>query len=284
MKNIFRLNILLLVLSLFTLTVLAQEYSYDYEQMSMDEYKTELAKWQKCEADNKALIAEEEGKMATLNDEIAEIESQFASTWGEIYTLLGTDEAGYKDYLNQLSALENELTGFVALSPEDIYTRKNELDDFKEQLAGLKKDKRSLTSESQNLITKIENLISQAEEKGKPAAAGLYEVQRGDYLWRIARQPDIYGDPYAWIRIYTYNREQIKDPDLIYPNQTFRIPRIAGPDEHWVERGEFLYKIAGYSSVYGNAFQWQKIYEANKTVIVDPNLIYPHMVLRIPRN
>ncbi len=284
MKNLYRLNIILVTFFLLTLTVIAQEYSYDYKNMKMDEYKTELAKWQKCEADNKAAIAEEEGKIATLNDEIATLEQQYADTWNEIYGLLGTTEEGYKDYLNQLKTLENDLSGFVALSPEDIYTRKDELDGFKSQLANLKKDKCSLTSESKNYISRIENLIAQAEEKGKPAAAGLYEVQRGDYLWRIARKPDIYGDPYAWIKIYTYNRDQINDPNLIYPNQTFRIPRIAAPDEHWVERGEFLYKIAGYSNVYGNPFQWQKIYEANKTVITDPNLIYPHMVLRIPKN
>lgn len=284
MKNLYRLNIILVTFFLLTLTVIAQEYSYDYKNMKMDEYKTELAKWQKCEADNKAAIAEEEGKIATLNDEIATLEQQYADTWNEIYGLLGTTEEGYKDYLNQLKTLENDLSGFVALSPEDIYTRKDELDGFKSQLANLKKDKCSLTSESINYISRIENLIAQAEEKGKPAAAGLYEVQRGDYLWRIARKPDIYGDPYAWIKIYTYNRDQISDPNLIYPNQTFRIPRIAAPNEHWVERGEFLYKIAGYSNVYGNPFQWQKIYEANKTVITDPNLIYPHMVLRIPKN
>jgi nucleoid-associated protein YgaU len=284
MKNFYRLNIVLLTLFLLALTVIAQEYSYDYENMKMDEYKTELAKWQKCEADNKAAIAEEEGKIATLNDEIATLDQQYGDVWNEIYGLLGTTEEGYNDYLNQLKALENDLSGFVALSPEDIYTRKDELDGFKKQLADLKKNKCSLTSESQNYISRIENLIAQAEEKGKPAAAGLYEVQRGDYLWRIARKPDIYGDPYAWIKIYTYNRDQISDPNLIYPNQTFRIPRIAGPDEHWVERGEFLYKIAGYSNIYGNPFQWQKIYEANKTVITDPNLIYPHMVLRIPKN
>lgn len=284
MKNLYRLNIILVTLFLLTLTVIAQEYSYDYKNMKMDEYKTELAKWQKCEADNKAAIADEEGKIATLNDEIATLDQQYADTWNEIYGLLGTTEEGYKDYLNQLKTLENDLSGFVALSPEDIYTRKDELDGFKSQLADLKKNKSSLTSESKNYISRIENLIAQAEEKGKPAAAGLYEVQRGDYLWRIARMPDIYGDPYAWIKIYTYNRDQISDPNLIYPNQTFRIPRIAAPDEHWVERGEFLYKIAGYSNVYGNPFQWQKIYEANKTVITDPNLIYPHMVLRIPKN
>jgi len=111
----------------------------------------------------------------------------------------------------------------------------------------------------------------------------MYEVQRGDYLWKIARKPDIYGNPYAWIRIYTANRDQIKNPDLIYPAQVFRIPKVPGPNEYWVEKGEFLYKIAGYASVYGNPFDWQKIYEANKDVISDPNLIYPYMILKVPR-
>jgi LysM repeat protein len=214
---------------------------------------------------------------------MASVEQQIDDTWNEIYAMLGTDKAGYEAYLGQLKALENELSGFVALSPEDIYTRMDELEAYKARLADLQKEKMSLTSESQGYISRIENLIAQAEEKGKPAAAGMYEVQRGDYLWKIAKMPDIYGDAYAWMRIYTYNRDQIKDPNLIYPAQVFRIPRMAGPNEHWVARGEFLSKIAGYSNVYGNPFQWQRLYEANKAVIMDPNLIYPHMVLQIPR-
>ncbi len=281
MKKVFLLSIVTLIF--FSFNLFAQDYSYDYENMSMDEYKTELAKWQKCEADNKAKIADEEAQISKLNDEIAATDDQIASVWDEIYSMLGTDKAGYQEYLGQLKALENELSGFVAMSPEDIYTRMDELQGYKDRLAELKKDKRSLTTESQNYISRIENLIAQAEEKGKPAAAGMYQVQRGDYLWKIAKKSDIYGDPYAWIRIYTYNRDQIKDPNLIYPAQTFRIPRMAGPNEHWVTRGEFLSKIAGYSNVYGNPFQWQRIYEANKTVITDPNLIFPHMVLNIPR-
>jgi nucleoid-associated protein YgaU len=283
MKHIYLLNIFVIVLSFMSFTLIAQE-SYDYKEMSMDEYKTELAKWQKCEADNKAQIAEEEGQIATLNDEIASTEQQTETVWGETYTALGTDKAGYETYVNQLKGLESDLSGFAALTPEEIYTRRDELTGFQSRLDELKGSKLSLLTESENMITKIENLIAQAEEKGKPAAAGMYEVQRGDYLWRIARMPDIYGDAYAWIRIYTYNRDQIKNPDLIYPAQVFRIPRMAGPNEHWVERGEFLSKIAGYSGVFGNPFQWQKLYEANKSVVTDPNMIYPHMVLTVPRN
>lgn len=282
MMKIYLLSILIIV-SIMSLGLLAQDYSYDYENMKMDEYKAELAKWQKCEADNKAKIAEEEAAIAKVKEEIAATESQTDDVWNEIYALMDTDAAGYQAYLNQLKALESGLGGFVSLSPEDIYTRMSELDEFKNQLADLKKDKRSLTTESQGYISRIENMIAQAEEKGKPAAAGMYEVQRGDYLWKIANMPDIYGDAYAWMKIYSYNKDQINDPNLIFPAQVFRIPRMASPNEHWVAGGEFLYKIAGYSNVYGNPFQWQRIYEANKSFIDDPNLIYPHMVLKIPR-
>ncbi len=282
MKKIY-LTTIVATLIFMSFNLLAQEYSYDYKNMKMDEYKVELAKWQKCEADNKAKIADEEAQIAKLNDDISNTDQQIADVWTEIYGLLGTDKAGYQDYLNQLKTLENDLSGFVALSPEEIYTRKDELDGFKKRLAALKNDKRSLATESQGYISRIENLLAQADEKAKPAAAGMYQVIRGDYLWKIAKKPAIYGDAYAWLRIYTYNREQIKDPNLIYPNQTFRIPRMAGPGEYWVTRGEFLSKIAGYANVYGNPFQWQRIYEANKSVITDPNLIYPFMVLRIPK-
>ena len=95
---------------------------------------------------------------------------------------------------------------------------------------------------------------------------------------------DIYSDPYAWSRIYTSNRDQIKDPDLIFPAQIFQIPRDVGPNEHLVVRGEFLSKISGYSNVYGSPFKWQKLYEANKEVVTDPNVIYPYQVLSVPRN
>lgn len=282
MKRFYLISVLL-TLCIFSLSLFAQDYSYDYKEMKMDEYKAELAKWQKCEADNKAKIAEEEAQIAQLNEEIAATEKQIDDTWNEIYALLGTDKAGYEAYLASLKALENELSGFVALSPEDIYTRMGELTALEERLAELKKDKKSLTTESQGYISRIENLIAQAKEKGQPAAAGMYEVQRGDYLWKISNRADVYGDAYRWYAIYSYNRDQIKDPNLIYPAQVFRIPRMAGPNEHWVEAGEFLSKIAGYGNVYGNPFQWQKLYEANKAVIVDPNLVYPHTVLKVPR-
>lgn len=47
-------------------------------------------------------------------------------------------------------------------------------------------------------------------------------VQPGNSLWRIAMKS--YGDGFRYTTIYQANREQIRDPDLIYPGQIFALP------------------------------------------------------------
>jgi len=47
-----------------------------------------------------------------------------------------------------------------------------------------------------------------------------------------------------------------------------------------VKKGDYLSKIA--KEVYGNANKYNVIFEANKPMLKDPNLIYPGQVLVIP--
>ncbi len=46
-----------------------------------------------------------------------------------------------------------------------------------------------------------------------------------DCLWNIAKQNKVYNDPWQWKKIYMANRDKIKDPDVIYKDQVFKIPR-----------------------------------------------------------
>lgn len=55
----------------------------------------------------------------------------------------------------------------------------------------------------------------------KEVRVEIYEIQKGDSLWKIAQK--FYGDGNKWKKIYEDNKEVIKDPDLIYPGQKIRI-------------------------------------------------------------
>ena len=52
----------------------------------------------------------------------------------------------------------------------------------------------------------------------------FYVIVKGDSLSKIAKR--YYGDAMKYPVIFEANREVIKDPDLIYPGQTVRIPKI----------------------------------------------------------
>ncbi len=60
------------------------------------------------------------------------------------------------------------------------------------------------------------------DESGLAIINGRIVVQPGNSLWRIARQS--YGDGFQYTVIYEANKNQIADPDLIYPGQVFAIP------------------------------------------------------------
>ncbi len=58
---------------------------------------------------------------------------------------------------------------------------------------------------------------------GALAHGGTYVVRNGNSLWLIARH--FYGQGTRYTAIYIANREQIRDPNRIYPGQQFKLPK-----------------------------------------------------------
>ncbi len=67
--------------------------------------------------------------------------------------------------------------------------------------------------------------------EGRSAKPEQYTVQRGDTLWGISAQEAIYNNSLMWPLIYKANRDQIRDPDLIFPKQNVVIPRSYSQEE-----------------------------------------------------
>ena len=63
-----------------------------------------------------------------------------------------------------------------------------------------------------------------AEDAGGRPGQSNVTVKKGDSLWRIART--VSGRGMAYLVIYEANRDQIRDPNLIYPGQVFHVTRL----------------------------------------------------------
>jgi nucleoid-associated protein YgaU len=67
----------------------------------------------------------------------------------------------------------------------------------------------------------VQSGSSSTAPEARPAER-TYTVVKGDSLSKIAKR--FYGDAQQWKKIFEANRDQIENPDLIHPGQTFRIP------------------------------------------------------------
>ena len=111
-----------------------------------------------------------------------------------------------------------------------------------------------------------------------PATEVTHVIQPGENLYRIGLQ---YG--YSWAVLAQYNN--ITNPNYVVVGQTIKIPAAGTPPAtpvptevlYTVRQGDTLGQIAAAFGV-----SWVQIAEANG--LVNPNLIYPGQVLKVPSN
>ena len=65
-------------------------------------------------------------------------------------------------------------------------------------------------------------MAEETEQEGFDLA--VKTVQPGNTLWAIAEER--FGDGIKYVAVFEANKDQIRDPDLIYPGQVFRLPEV----------------------------------------------------------
>ena len=188
------------------------------------------------------------------------------------YKKLSKDEAiDYCEKLAQEIDLQNDNAAAANAMMADIEA---EIERLKGEVSSAKSSNDPLASEVAALEAQLREL------KELPRS---YTVVKDDWLIKISGMRRIYSDKTAWRRIYRANRDQIDDPNLIFPDQIFLIPR-GMPDQYTVMEGDSLGRIAGFAEIYNDRSQWTRLFEANRAAIGDdPNTITAGMVLNIPR-
>lgn len=275
--------VILSVIAVLLLVLNSMGFAQEERKIKMDEYQAQLSTTQgrKAEADTEVTSLQQE--IEDLKAQIKDVQNQIDGTWNDIYAMLGTDKAGVNAFRGDLRSIESEIDGLAAISSEELFKRKDEIQALEDRIAAARESKIAHLTEMDNKLASLDAKIANLKANLPKNIYDEYIVIKGDYLWKIAKKDDIYGDAYQWIRIYCVNKDQIKDPDLIFPEQNLKIARGVGMNEYLVQKGDWLTKIAGYANVYNDPTKWTDLYEANKDVISDATLIYPHMVLTVPQ-
>jgi nucleoid-associated protein YgaU len=113
-------------------------------------------------------------------------------------------------------------------------------------------------------------------------AASTVTVQPGDTLSSIAQAQ--LGDANRWPEIFLLNRGIIRNPDLIFAGQILSLPTgpAAQPEPriYVIQPGDTLSSIA--QAQLGDANRWPDIFNLNREVISNPDVIFPNQVLVLP--
>jgi len=125
---------------------------------------------------------------------------------------------------------EDEAKAIETLIKMDLGDKINDFKaDFGDGLATLlgKCDSKATKEKAVLLVGNLNGVEKVNDEKLECPASDevteFYTVKSGDSLWKIAQQ--FYGDGNKYNDIFAANKEVIKNPDLIYPGQTLRIPK-----------------------------------------------------------
>ncbi len=219
-KNLIGVFALLLI---FSMTVFAQE-----KKMTKDEWQAEMNRLQT----EKASLTKEVGSLQTdVNNLKAKKIQSYEDCMKELYAMVGATQQDVDNFRNEV----NELNGKISRKEGPKADRQKDLD-------ALKMNKISALPE---FYDEVHNQMQAALDAWVEAPKEItYTVVKGDCLWNIAKKPSIYSNAFAWPNIYKANRDQIKNPNLIYPKQNFKIPQLTQEEKAKYDKIRKNYKPA----------------------------------------
>jgi nucleoid-associated protein YgaU len=228
MKSFKLIASILSLLLLLSVSMVAQEQ----KEMTEEEFQAEMNRLTQQKVE--------------LTKEITELKSQIESLKAKKAALKPIDESQ-----KELNELVNGTDASIARFRKDvsdlegkIQRREGSVEDAQLALDNLKKNKIAALPEFNE---KIFGQMQRQLDAWKTAEANKivnYTVVKGDYLWKIAKKDEFYGNGFAWPVIYNANRDQIKDPDLIYPKQVFKIPNLNEEEKAKYNKARANYKPA----------------------------------------
>ncbi|MFH0733442.1 MAG: LysM peptidoglycan-binding domain-containing protein [bacterium] len=219
------LKSLLLVILFFSVNLVAQT-----REMTEEEWQNEVNSL----TQKKTTLTNE---ATTLQNEVKELKAKdlalqtYENCMDELYTIIGATKSDIDNFRTKVNTLNGKI--------EKQEGPKND------RVAELNELKLSKIGALPEFYNKVHVELPRKLEAWVEAPTEInYTVIKGDCLWNIAKKPDHYSNAFAWPKIYEANKDQIKNPNLIYPKQIFKIPNLTEEEKAKYDKIKQNYKPA----------------------------------------
>lgn len=219
-----------LLLALTAFVLLSTNVFAQRQEMTEEEWQAEINRL----TESKVALTTE---LNTLKADVAQLKKTrdglqaYDDCINELYAMVGATKADVDNFKQQLNALTSKIDG-----------KESPKADRQAELDAMKKNKISALPE---FFDKVHNQLQRKLDAWEEAPKEImYTVVRGDHLWGIAKKKEHYANPFAWPIIYKANRDQIKNPDLIYPKQIFKVPNLTEEEKAKYDKIRRNYKPA----------------------------------------
>ncbi len=224
-----RLSVLAVIAMMFAISSVA---SAQQEKMKYADWQAEMTSLTAKRDSLKNVLSQLNTDIANLKSELASLDGQYQAQWNKYLGMLGTDEAGYKAFGLALQNMKSQIDNYMSMSDQDLCAQRKDVEALGARIDSMKTSKLALAQQYYNEVQTLVNDYAQLKARlANCSTAMTYTVgtwaRNRDCLWNIAKKPSIYNDPWRWPKIYMANRNQIRNPDLIYPKEVLKIPANA---------------------------------------------------------
>ena len=227
----------------FAISAKASLFAQDDDDDDMETEEMDEEEWQRQMDELTVRQNDLTNQLNSLNTEIdglkktsANKDAELKKAENDLYASVGSTKSGVADFRKKFESLE-----------KTINSKSGKKEDAEKKFAAIEASKIKCLPEFWDRYQAMKKKLAAWTIK-----TGNYTVIKGDCLWKIAGMKKHYGVPKLWPAIWEANKDgvvkaparipkTIKNPNLIYPGQVLRIPKLTN-----AQKKDYLKKYNSY--------------------------------------
>lgn len=196
------------------------------QEMTKDQWQAEMTRLTARKTELSAQMTKLDADIASMKAQNDKAAADVRACEDALYAMLGVTRADVEAFDKELGTMESRVAELQRMSDAELLTHRDEIVAMDARLAEMAKSKIALIPRYGNRVSALQAQVAalmKSLQREKTYTVGTWSQDR-DCLWNIAKKPDMYNNAWLWPKIWQGNRDLIRNPDIIQPKWTLKIP------------------------------------------------------------